>query len=192
MAAHNQRPIIFALSNPTSKAECTAEAAYTHTNGTAVFASGSPFGKVTVHGQTFIPGQGNNAYVFPGIALGVIAARIHHISEECFIVAAQTVADNVTEDDLKTGSLYPPLQKIKECSVQIATKLLQYAYDKGVATLYPEPKDKRAYVESHMYNFNYEPSLPNLYNWTASPEIKTKPLNTDGIVAKPKPKKQVG
>ncbi|XP_017771046.1 PREDICTED: NADP-dependent malic enzyme [Nicrophorus vespilloides] len=184
MGTNNDRPLIFALSNPTHKAECTAEQAYNNTEGRCVFASGSPFGKVTYNGKDYYPGQGNNAYVFPGIALGVIATRIHHISEELFLVAAQVIADNVSEEDLAKGSLYPPLGIIRECSVQIATKIAAYAYEKGLATVYPEPPNKRQYVEDQMYSFNYEPSLPNIWSWSKSPEIKTKPLKPDSLSQK--------
>lgn len=78
--------------------------------------------------KTYYPGQGNNAYIFPGVALGVLLGGIHHIREELFLIAAECVAQNVTDEDLKKGSLYPPLSVIKECSMQIASKILDYAY----------------------------------------------------------------
>ncbi|XP_058443206.1 NADP-dependent malic enzyme isoform X2 [Malaya genurostris] len=165
MAEINDRPIVFALSNPTSKAECTAEQAYENTEGRCVFASGSPFAPVTFKGTTYYPGQGNNSYIFPGVALGVICAGALTIPEELFLISAQRLADIVTKEDLERGSLYPPLEMIQDCSIKIAVRIMEYAYANGLASTKPEPSDKEAFVRSQMYDLEYKSALPAIYPW---------------------------
>uniref|UniRef100_A0A672TYE3 Malic enzyme n=1 Tax=Strigops habroptila TaxID=2489341 RepID=A0A672TYE3_STRHB len=166
MAAFNERPIVFALSNPTSKAECTAEQCYRLTEGRGIFASGSPFSKVTLpSGQTFFPGQGNNAYVFPGVALGVTACGIRHISDEIFLITAESLAAEVTEQNLAEGRLYPPLDTIREVSFKIAVKIVDWAYKRGLASWYPEPADKEAFVKQLMYSPEYDSFVGDEYRW---------------------------
>merc|ERR550539_389331 len=137
MASFNTAPVIFALSNPTSKAECTAEQAYVHSEGRAVFASGSPFPTYQGFGKTYEPGQGNNAYIFPGVSLGVICTGVHHISDEVFLSAAEGLAEMVTQEDLDVGRMYPPLKDLREISVKIATNVALEAYQSGTASTYP-------------------------------------------------------
>ncbi|KAM9172086.1 NADP-dependent malic enzyme, mitochondrial [Pangshura tecta] len=166
MASFNDRPIVFALSNPTSKAECTAEQCYHLTEGRGIFASGSPFPNVTLaSGQTFVPGQGNNAYVFPGVALGVIACGVRHISDDIFLTTAESIAEEVTEEHLAEGRLYPPLSTIREVSFKIAVKIVDYAYKHNLASWYPEPEDKEGFVKALMYSTDYESFAIDNYKW---------------------------
>ncbi|XP_048209587.1 LOW QUALITY PROTEIN: NADP-dependent malic enzyme [Perognathus longimembris pacificus] len=168
MAAFNQRPIIFALSNPTSKAECSAEQCYKHTQGRAIFASGSPFDPVTLpSGRTLFPGQGNNAYVFPGVALGVLACGLRHITDKVFLSTAEVISQQVSDEHLEEGRLYPPLSTIRDVSLKIAVKIVKDAYQEEAATVLPEPQDKEAFVRAHMYSTDYDQILPDCYPWPA-------------------------
>ncbi len=133
MARINERPILLALSNPTSRSECTAEQAYTWSEGRAIFASGSPFPPIEQGGRRFEPGQANNAYVFPGIGLGLIASRATHVSDEMFVAAARALSAQVTDADLEVGRLYPDLTRLREVSVRVAEAVAQVAVEEGLA-----------------------------------------------------------
>jgi malate dehydrogenase (oxaloacetate-decarboxylating)(NADP+) len=155
LGAINERPIVFALSNPTSKAECTAEQAYRWSGGRALFASGSPFDAVTLNSRTFVPRQGNNSYIFPGVGLGAIACGARRITDEMFMAAARTLAEQVTEADLAQGSLYPPLSKVRDVSAHIAAAVAEVAYRAGLATG-PRPDDVLSFVRAQMYEPRYQ------------------------------------
>ncbi|KAM9196371.1 NADP-dependent malic enzyme isoform 1-T1 [Mergus octosetaceus] len=166
MAAFNKRPIIFALSNPTSKAECTAEQCYKYTEGRGIFASGSPFDPVTLpNGKTLYPGQGNNSYVFPGVALGVTACGLKHISEDVFLTTAEVIAEQVSEENLQEGRLYPPLVTIQHVSLKIAVRIAEEAYRNNTASTYPQPKDLEAFIQSQIYSTDYNSFVADSYTW---------------------------
>lgn len=151
MTRHNEHPAIFALSNPTSQAECTAEQAYAWSGGKAIFASGSPFGEVVHEGRTLRPGQGNNAYVFPGIGLGALACRARTIPDALFLTAARALARLVTPDDLEKGCLYPPLKDIRRISLAIAVRVAGAAYALKMARG-RKPGDLRRTIAQSMYD----------------------------------------
>ncbi len=154
MAACNDRPIVFALSNPTSKSECTAEQAYAWSQGRALFASGSPFPPVTLGGRRLVARQGNNSYIFPGVGMGAIVSRTRRVTDEMFLVAARTLAAQVTADDLAQGSLYPPLPGIRDVSAHIAAAVADVAFKRDLAGV-ARPADLLATVRAAMYEPEY-------------------------------------
>lgn len=155
-----------------------------------MFASGSPFPPVQYNGKTYYPGQGNNSYIFPGVALGVICSGTSTIPEDIFLISAERLAEMVTSEDLNKGSLYPPLETIRECSLKIATKVMEYSYEKGelwmkndfdmrasslnfnyyfvapgLASVRPEPVDKESFIKTQTYDLSYQSALPEVYSW---------------------------
>jgi malate dehydrogenase (oxaloacetate-decarboxylating)(NADP+) len=155
MSRINQRPIVFALSNPTSKAECTAQQAYEWSDGRALYASGSPFDPVTLaDGRHFVPRQGNNSYIFPGVGLALVVVGATRVTDTMFLAAARTLARCTTEADLAQGSLYPPLSGVRDVSVSIAVDVAEIAFRDGLASL-DRPEDIEHAIRSEMYDPRY-------------------------------------
>jgi malate dehydrogenase (oxaloacetate-decarboxylating)(NADP+) len=150
MAEINERPIIFPYSNPTSRSECSAEEAYRWSEGRAIFASGSPFPPVEIGGRHFVPGQGNNVYIFPAMGMAVFATEASRVTEDMFIVAAHAVAEQVTNEDLATGLIYPPQSRILEASLHVAERVAAHIFDQGLARV-PRPDDIGSLIRARAY-----------------------------------------
>jgi malate dehydrogenase (oxaloacetate-decarboxylating)(NADP+) len=154
MSRINERPVIFALSNPTDKAECSAEQAYAWSKGKALYAAGVQFPDVTLNGTTFHPGQANNFYIFPAVGLATYVARPRRLTDECFIVAAQATADQVGPSLRAKGMLFPSQDDVLETEVTTATRVADFMFEKGLAQV-ERPRDVRAWIEGQLYKPQY-------------------------------------
>lgn len=179
MAKLNERPVIFALSNPTSKQECTAADAYKYTEGRCVYASGSPQPSLIAEdgplkGTEIQPGQGNNVYIFPGIGMACVLSGARYIPQRMFLKAAQVVASEVNDDEIAVGKVYPDLDRIREVSIKVAAECMDYLYSAtstdSIASFMPEPQDKEAHVRARVYSTDYPDLSPELYSWPGHEE----------------------
>lgn len=155
MSHHNERPIIFALSNPIEKHECLPEQAYAWSGGKAVYAGGVQFPPVHLGGRTFLPSQANNLYIFAAVGMAVYATNAKRVTDEMFIEAAHAVADQVTSDQLKLGMLFPPQSAILEVEVQTAARVAKLVFDAGLARV-DRPADMDAFIRRHLYKPEYQ------------------------------------
>ena len=158
MSALNARPIIFAMSNPTQKHECVPEDAYAWSKGKAIYAGGVQFPPVHLEGQTFLPSQANNLYVFPAVGMAIYATKAKRVTDAMFIEAAHAVADQVTPDQLKLGMLYPPQSNILEVEIQTAARVAKLVFDSGLARV-SRPKDTVPFIREHVYKPEYAAEL---------------------------------
>ena len=154
MAEFNQRPVIFALSNPTSKAECTSEEAIEWSAGRAIYASGSPMPEVQFEGRRIVSGQGNNTYIFPGVGLGVLVSQAREVTDSMFLAAARKLASMVTSEELAEGRIYPSLERIREVSHSIAVEVALIAFREGLTDL-PEPVNLEEEISLRMFRPEY-------------------------------------
>ena len=150
MARMNSRPIIFPLSNPTSRSECTAEEAYQWSQGRSIFASGSPFAPVQFNGKTLVPGQCNNVYVFPAMGMAIYACQARKVTDEMFIEAAKSVAEQVTQENLDMGLIYPPQSAILSTSLHVAGKVAELIFERGLAGV-ARPADIKSFIQAKVY-----------------------------------------
>src|SRR5262249_52806362 len=150
----NKRPAIFALSNPTEHAECTAEEAYRWSDGRALYAAGVSFPPVRFADKTLVPGQGNNLYIFPAVGLAIVATKARRRDRGMFVVAARAVADQVTQPELDSGSLYPPQSNILPTEIAVAVKVAETIFNRGLAGV-EQPADVRKFVEGQLYTPEY-------------------------------------
>ncbi|XP_024971288.1 NADP-dependent malic enzyme, chloroplastic-like isoform X2 [Cynara cardunculus var. scolymus] len=155
MSSLNKKPVILALSNPTSQSECTAEQAYTWSEGRAIFASGSPFAPVEYNGKVYVSGQSNNAYIFPGFGLGLIISGAIRVHDDMLLAASEALAEQVKQEHFDDGLIYPPFTNIRKISAHIAAKVAAKAYELGLASRLPQPENLVAYAESCMYSPSY-------------------------------------
>jgi malate dehydrogenase (oxaloacetate-decarboxylating)(NADP+) len=155
MSEINERPVILALSNPTEHAECTAAQAYSWSKGTAIYAAGVQFPPVNLDGKTFLPGQANNFYIFPAVGMAIYATEANRVTDEMFIEAAQAVADQVPDTQLKQGLLYPPQSNILETEIKTAGRVAKLVFDSGLARV-DRPADMEAFIRSHVYKPDYK------------------------------------
>jgi malate dehydrogenase (oxaloacetate-decarboxylating)(NADP+) len=154
MRAYCRRPVIFPYSNPTSKAECTAEQAWTWTDGDAIFAAGSPFAPVTLNGRVLIPGQGNNVYIYPAVGLAVFATEASRVTDEMFLKAAESLAARTSDAELSVGLIYPPIDRIHQSAVDVAVDVAELIFARGFARV-ERPRDLDAWIRSKVYNPAY-------------------------------------
>jgi malate dehydrogenase (oxaloacetate-decarboxylating)(NADP+) len=154
MSKLNERPIVFALSNPTEKAECSAEEAYKWSQGKAIYAAGVQFPPVQYDGKTFLPGQANNFYVFPAVGLAIFATNTNRVTDEMFIEAAKATADQVTDQQREMGMMFPPQSNVLETEIRTAERVAKIIFDRDLARV-ERPTDINTWLRERLYKPEY-------------------------------------
>ncbi|EDW48142.1 NADP-dependent malic enzyme [Drosophila sechellia] len=176
MAKNHERPAVFPLSNPTANSECTAEQAFTHTEGRVLFGSGSPFPPVVINGKRYRPAQANNCLTFPGIALAAITAKARYLPNEVFSVVSHELARNTPQELLDEGTLFPPIKDANRVAFNVGVAMTQYLIDNDLSNIYPKPDDICEFVKRSLYSFDYRNSLPTTWDYPEEPPApKPKP-----------------
>jgi malate dehydrogenase (oxaloacetate-decarboxylating)(NADP+) len=160
MSRINERPVVLALSNPTEHAECTPEQAYSWSKGKAIYAAGVQFPPVRLNGQTYLPGQANNFYIFPAVGMAIFATQAKRVTDDMFIEAAAAVANQVPSDLLKQGLLYPLQSNILETEIQTAARVAKLVFDAGLARV-DKPADMVGFIRRHVYKPEYHTQAPS-------------------------------
>ncbi|XP_034650262.1 NADP-dependent malic enzyme-like isoform X2 [Drosophila subobscura] len=182
LAKHQERPAVFALSNPTNKTECTAEQAYTFTEGRVLYCSGSPFPPVVFNGKRFTPAQANNCLVFPGIALGAICARARFLPDDIYAEVAATLAKSTSEERLAAGSLYPAIREAHNLALDVGVAVAKYLFENGLSNIYPVPKDVCAFIQKTQYRLEYQSALPPTWPYPDFPACRGKDCKAKNIL----------
>jgi malate dehydrogenase (oxaloacetate-decarboxylating)(NADP+) len=197
MTKNSPRPIIFPLSNPSSKSECTFEDAINHTNGTCLFASGSPFPPTEYKGHTYHPGQGNNMYVFPGIGLGAILCKSVQVTSDMIYASGEALPTMITEHEKSLGLLYPSINRIRDVSARVALFVIRAAQKDNVDRMHHlrdmNDAELEAWIKGKMYDPHNETQeledevrdiVTGLTSSFATSDIKSKTNGVNGHTTK--------
>ncbi|EDV37731.2 uncharacterized protein Dana_GF11265 [Drosophila ananassae] len=174
MAKHNEQPAVFALSNPTLLSECTAEQAYTHTEGRVLFCSGSPFPPVVIDGKRFEPAQANNCLTFPGIALGAICSQARTLPDEVYSVVAHELSQNTSQKRLDAGALYPTIKDASTVAFKVGVAVAEFLFNNGLSHLSVIPENICEYVKNRQYILEYRDALPPMWPYPEEPPTPPK------------------
>jgi len=162
VSQNTERPVFFALSNPTSKSECTPDDVYYTTKGKGLIATGSPFDPIEGEYGTMLCAQSNNMYIFPGVGLGALVSQAPYITYKMFLVASKKLSSLLTEEELSLGKLLPDMENIREISAQIAIAVAKESRDSGLGKIGTDEEIeiaiRRAQWDGKYRKYRYNPN----------------------------------